>query len=167
MRSLPRKAGKEEKIIFSAEAMPKALRFSLIASLVFFLDRVTKIYIMTHYAAGDGFPVIPGIFHVTFVRNTGAAFGMMREHLPVLIVISVGFILFFIFFLLKKIFTPMLWAWALIIAGALGNLYDRLFYGYVVDFLDFRVWPVFNFADSAICIGVAAVCLEGFMRKKN
>lgn len=178
MRSLPRKTGKEEEVIFFPPVMGKAIRFVLPACLLLFLDRITKNFILSNYPEGGGFPVIPGIFHVTHVKNTGAAFGLMKQQQFLLIAVSLAFIFVFIFFVAKKIFSAenetegargslAVVAWSLIVAGALGNLYDRIFYGYVVDFLDFRVWPVFNVADSAICIGVGLIVLETILHRKR
>lgn len=58
------------------------------------------------------------------------------------------------------------WPWSLVIGGTLGNLYDRLHYGYVVDFLDLRVWPVFNIADASICAGVFMIALGLFKKER-
>lgn len=140
---------------------------------VFFLDRFFKILILNHYPEGGGFPVIPGIFHITRVNNTGAAFGMLKGYGAILIVISVLFVVFLLFYLLRRVFSkkaPSKFlseaAWSLIIAGAAGNLFDRARYGYVVDFLDFRIWPVFNLADASICIGVFLVAWSLWKQKK-
>ena len=101
--------------------------------------------------------MLPGVFHVTLVHNTGAAFGILKNEPKFLIGISVAAVLAIVFFLRRRSFS-----WALIIGGTFGNLYDRLQYGYVIDFLDFRVWPVFNLADASICIGVAWIVWSFF-----
>ena len=107
--------------------------------------------------------MIPGIFHVTRVNNTGAAFGILKGQGPVLILVSAVCIAFLMVTLFKNTFRgTSLAAWSLVLAGALGNLYDRLRYGYVVDFLDLRVWPVFNVADVSICLGAFLVALHYF-----
>lgn len=136
------------------------------------MDRIAKVFILSRYAEGEGFPVWPGVFHLTRVNNTGAAFGILKGAAPLLIAISIVSVLILSAYLFRELFaknckthSPGLshYAWALVIGGALGNLYDRLRYGYVVDFLDFRVWPVFNIADSAICVGVFFIFL-GFLK---
>ncbi|MGH7198905.1 MAG: signal peptidase II [Candidatus Omnitrophota bacterium] len=140
----------------------KRLFFFLIPA-IFLLDRVLKILVIRFLSEGEGFPVIPGIFHVTRVNNTGAAFGILRGNGAFLILISALCIAFLVFYLLKNSFrglAPV--AWSLVLAGALGNLYDRLRYGYVVDFLDLRVWPVFNAADVSICLGAFLIVLHLF-----
>ena len=108
----------------------------------------------------------PGVFHLTRVNNTGAAFGIFRNGSAVLSVFSALSVLLIAAYLagLFGARARNAAAWALVAGGALGNLYDRLALGYVVDYLDFRVWPVFNFADACISIGVAWVVLQ-LMRK--
>ncbi len=150
----------------------KFLPLSIIV-FVFFLDRLVKNLILENYSAGGGFAVIPGLFHITRVNNTGAAFGMLKGYGTMLIVISALFVVFLLLGLLRSVFSsdaPSKFlseaAWSLILAGAVGNLFDRVRYGYVVDFLDFRVWPVFNLADASICVGVFLVALGLWERKK-
>jgi signal peptidase II len=99
-------------------------------------------------------PLIPGAVHLTSIQNTGAGFGLLRGQQSLLILISlvvVGVILYHLPVIMKERKTVL--PYALLWGGALGNLIDRVYFGYVVDFLDFRVWPVFNIADSAITIG--------------
>ena len=172
MCSLPRKARKEEEII-------RKFPFLWVIPSVYLLDRFFKILIVKRFLEGEGFPVIPGVFHVTRVNNTGAAFGILKGYGAVLLVLSAACILFLAVYLLRSIFlkpreasgaTRLSFAsqtaWSLVIAGALGNLYDRFRYGYVVDFLDFRIWPVFNVADASICAGVLLVTLSFLKRNK-
>lgn len=105
---------------------------------------------------GSTVPVIKGIFHLTLVENTGAAFGIFRDHPAVFVAIAAGFSFLVVLFIVIKrrvLSAPEKFALSLILGGTLGNLTDRLRFGYVVDFLDFRVWPVFNAADSCITIG--------------
>ena len=104
--------------------------------------------------------MLSGVLHVTRVNNTGAAFGLWRDSPQVLVTLSAVSVLvmlgcgLFVTFRNRTI-APTLYGWMLVIAGASGNLYDRIRFGYVIDFIDLRVWPVFNVADSAICLGVA------------
>ena len=130
--------------------------------VVFILDRVSKLWVLAHLAEGEGFPLWKGVFHITRVNNTGAAFGLWLDcpsFLAAITAVSLFAILIHLFRLehQKRKKQKNFHCWALVAGGALGNLYDRLSFGYVVDFLDFRVWPVFNIADSAICIGVLVV----------
>ena len=145
--------------------------FPLLAILfIFILDRITKFMIVGHWAEGQSLSVWPGVFHLTRVNNTGAAFGLMKQHSFLLILISVVCVIGLLAVLVKGFFVksyPRNVALALITAGAAGNLYDRLCFGYVIDFLDFRIWPVFNFADSAICIGIFLIILTLMKPGKN
>jgi signal peptidase II len=101
-------------------------------------------------------PVIKNVFHITYVQNTGAAFSILKDKTFLFTVVSSIVIVIITLVLIKlpakhKAFGIVM---ALILGGAMGNFIDRLRFGYVVDFLDFRVWPVFNIADCAIVIGV-------------
>jgi signal peptidase II len=101
-------------------------------------------------------PVIKNVFHITYVQNTGAAFSILKGKTFLFTVVSSIVIVIITLVLIKlpakhKAFGIVM---ALILGGAMGNFIDRLRFGYVVDFLDFRVWPVFNIADCAIVIGV-------------
>ncbi len=125
-----------------------------IVVLIIALDRLTKLIVTKQLALNQTVPVIKGVFHFTLVQNKGAAFGILKNQLPLFIVTSL-FAIFLIYFELKntKHSRGYSVSLSLILAGALGNLIDRLFLGYVIDFLDFRIWPVFNVADIAITIG--------------
>ena len=127
----------------------------LIALLVFILDRVTKIVAVSNMSYGQSIHILPNIFHFTFVLNNGTAFGLFKGANSALAVLSVLVITLIIFYVLKNkvsTFASSL-ALGLILGGAIGNLFDRIRFGYVIDFIDFRIWPVFNIADSAITIG--------------
>lgn len=116
-------------------------------------------------------PIIEDVFHFTYVQNTGAAFSMWKEQWVVLIllplvVIAVGFVLMII--KRNKWDKMMLTAVAFICGGGLGNLIDRMVFGYVVDLFDFRVFPVFNIADIFICVGCGLMILDVlFFERKN
>ncbi|MFA4889529.1 MAG: signal peptidase II [Candidatus Omnitrophota bacterium] len=118
------------------------------------LDQLSKILIVKNLFLGQSLPVINGVFHLSLVHNRGAAFGILNNLTPLFILTSLAAVIL-IFASLKKNRSISLenFALSLILAGALGNLIDRIFLGYVIDFLDFRVWPVFNVADSAITVG--------------
>lgn len=123
---------------------------------VFLLDQLTKIYIAKNFLLNQSVPLIKGILYFTLVHNRGAAFGILKNQLPVLIfAAAVAIILIYLNIRKnkKKELSVYNFALSLILAGALGNLVDRLTFGYVVDFIDFRIWPVFNIADSAITVG--------------
>ncbi len=132
------------------------LRFLSIVFFVFSLDRILKTLVVRMYSEGQGFPVLAGIFHITRVNNTGAAFGVLKGSGNFLLTVSFSLVIALAVYLFlngRRALIP--WTGALVLAGALGNLYDRVRFGYVIDFLDFRVWPVFNVADASICLGVS------------
>jgi len=126
----------------------------IIVLLILSLDQLSKYIIVHNLQLGQSIPVVKGIFYITLVQNRGAAFGVLKNQLPVFIITALVAIFLIISALKNKRYKAIYaFALALILSGAIGNLIDRVFLGYVVDFLDFRVWPVFNIADSAITIG--------------
>lgn len=142
--------------------------------LIIGLDQVSKFFLNNNLVLNHEYPVIKGFFYLTLVHNRGAAFGILRNQLPLFVLTSVLAIALIYFNLKKSAGNKRLhlsdWALVLILAGAVGNLIDRLFLGYVVDFLDFRIWPVFNIADSSITIGgvlLAWVLLRGAGKKSS
>jgi signal peptidase II len=146
--------------------------YLLLAGVIIVSDRLSKIYIRAHVALDFGnIPVIPHFFSITHVENTGAAFSLMANwprnlRAPLLIGFS-AFALLLVCYILWK--TPRRFTWtglamALILGGAAGNLYDRVRYGHVTDFLHFYIgphaWPDFNVADSAIVVGATLLILD-------
>jgi signal peptidase II len=128
----------------------------IIVFSVLFLDQLTKLLATKNILLNQTLPVINNIFHLTLVHNRGAAFGIFKNQALIFILISV--IIIFVLYRKLKIMKKARLditgiSFALILAGAIGNLIDRMLFGYVIDFLDFRIWPVFNIADSAITIG--------------
>lgn len=140
--------------------------YYLIAALIYILDQASKYFIGRYLTAGESVPVVQGVFHLTLVNNTGAAFGMFRGYPYLFVVMAVVFAGVAVYFLKKKsssLNTLEKVAISLLLGGTLGNLTDRLRFGFVVDFLDFRIWPVFNVADSAITIGAAVLAFSIIM----
>jgi signal peptidase II len=142
--------------------------FYLVIAAVLIADQLTK-YLALHYlAVGDTYPVVPNIFHLTLVHNTGIAFGFFRQH-PQILLILISFSLLFLFFwgtTQKALPLSQHLTFGMILGGAVGNWIDRIRFGAVIDFLDFRVWPVFNIADSAITVGVTLLAFF-LLRKKS
>jgi signal peptidase II len=143
-----------------------------IAAMVVFFDRVTKIWIVSHIKLGHAIVVIPKVFRLTHVLNTGAAFSMFEGSTSPTLVrnLLIGFsvvAVVVVLLLIGKIgrsITLTSVALALILGGAVGNLYDRVRFAYVVDFLEVHIvhyhWPDFNVADSAIVVGACLLLLE-------
>lgn len=135
-----------------------------LAVLVFTADQVSKQIVANSLLLGESRPVIDGVFHFSYLRNPGAAFGILPDHTEVLLILTL-YVLAAIVYLGIRIADdrPMLQvALGLVLGGTLGNFSDRVLRGGIVDFLDFRVWPVFNIADMALVIG-AALLLVGFI----
>ena len=122
---------------------------------VFLLDQISKQFIKTFLSYGESWPG-DGVFRLTHVTNSGAAFGFFTNATPVLVVasiIAIGFLIYF--YRTHTAPRPILrLAIGLQMGGALGNLTDRLYAGAVVDFIDLAWWPVFNVADSSIVVGM-------------
>jgi signal peptidase II len=145
----------------------------LISALVILFDRLSKNWIVHRIRPGYDIPIIPGVFRLSHVLNTGAAFSLL-ENLPPngvrlgLITFSViaAVIVFTLLWRTGRAFTLTSVAFALILGGALGNLYDRIRFHHVVDFLAVKIvhynWPDFNVADSCIVIGAGLLLLEIF-----
>ncbi|MBS3994798.1 MAG: signal peptidase II [Alkaliphilus sp.] len=127
----------------------------IIFILIFGLDQVTKLIVLKNFALYESKPIIEGIFHLTYVRNIGAAFSILQNQRTFLIITSSIVMIIIIWFLLSKKYpnTMVLYSLILVLAGAMGNLVDRIRFGYVVDFFDFMIWPVFNIADMSIVVG--------------
>ncbi len=137
-----------------------------IGASVFCLDRLSKIILCNRMSPGESIPVFPDIFNITLVFNKGIAFGLFSRppYLFPYIAAIAALILLFIFY--KKTNMASSVYLGLISGGAIGNLADRLRFGCVIDFLDFRVWPVFNIADSAITIG-AILLAAGILKERT
>jgi signal peptidase II len=145
----------------------------VLSALVILTDRLTKNWIVAHIKAGSHITVIPNVFRLTHVLNTGAAFSLGESFSPLLVRnVLVGFsilavlIVFVMLWRVGRTLTPTSAALALILGGAIGNLYDRLALKHVVDFLEVKIvhyhWPDFNVADSCIVIGACLLILEIF-----
>jgi signal peptidase II len=159
---------------FDPKPFDKRIVVLIISALVVVLDRITKHIVAVQLPNGQAHTVIPGIFRITDVHNTGAAFSMFAENASpetvrnILIAFSViaVIILFGMLWRVGRHLTVTSVALALILGGAFGNLYDRVRYHYVIDFLEVHIvryhWPDFNVADSCIVIGACLLLIEIF-----
>ena len=151
--------------------------FEIIMTIVFlFLDQFSKFLIVKNMNIYDSIPILKEIFHITYIHNTGIVFGMLTGHNFYILIGTVIFIVLFLFSLRKdfvKIYSEnkhnivFKLSLAMFLGGALGNILDRFFRGFVVDFLDFRVWPVFNFADSFICVSFFVFAVYFLSKEKS
>jgi len=126
---------------------------------VVILDQFSKYIVVENMALGESIPIIEEVFHLTYILNPGAAFGMFAHNRLFFIAIAVVVIGIIIWARREILASP--WevkaGCGLFLGGAIGNLIDRARQGMVIDFFDFRIWPVFNIADIAICIGVGLI----------
>ena len=169
------------------------MKYILFLSMpLYALDQLTKYFILRDIAQDEPRVVINGFFHLVNITNSGAAFGSFKNNNAFFIIISSVALLFALVLLLRRPDAGAsdkprsLWlthdAWrdvslALLLAGVLGNLTDRLLYGHVIDFLLFdfgshvprflHPWPAFNVADSCICIAVVCFIIHSFRQEKK
>ncbi|HEB89790.1 MAG TPA: signal peptidase II [Deltaproteobacteria bacterium] len=159
--------------------MKKSSRNTRILLVVFLLafvsDQLTKAWVIGHFHYGELHVVIPGFFNLTYVRNPGGAFSFLAtlsEGFRQVFFMGTGLVAVILLIAYFRRLDPRAWIPAVaigsILGGAIGNLTDRVLYGEVIDFLDFRliggyVWPTFNLADSWIVIGVGILMIEMFL----
>ncbi|GAB4169452.1 MAG: signal peptidase II [Terrimicrobiaceae bacterium] len=136
---------------------------------LYIADQTSKLAVLRSISPEDLVPVIPGFFNLVNVANTGAAFGMLKGASTFFALLSVVAIVVISVLIRRGAFSDGLsrTAAALLLAGVLGNLTDRLLHGHVVDFLDFILpwygrWPAFNVADSCICIAAGLFLIAAF-----
>jgi len=143
----------------------------LIALCVVLLDQASKEWVRGTFSLHESIPLIQDFFNLTYIRNTGAAWGMFSGQTWALSLLALVMLVLLILFR-RRILPPGILnrvALGLLSGGIIGNLLDRLRLDYVTDFLDFHVgtwhWPAFNIADSAICIGVGLYVLGTLLAK--
>ena len=147
-------------------------KYLLITSLFFIIDLISKIILNKVLILGKSIKVIKNFFYITLCHNNGAAFSILRDKQILLIIITV-IVLFFIYKYMNKENMKGLegFAFSMITGGILGNLFDRIVYNYVIDFLDFRFfgynYPVFNLADSFIVVGVILLVINSIREMKH
>ena len=152
------------------------LSFLWLSAVAFLLDLLTKYIVVQKFDLYESVNVLP-VFNLTYVRNYGAAFSFLADHdgwqKDFFILLAIGISLMLAYFMKKNRADQTLQnaAYALIIGGALANMVDRAYNGFVVDFFDFYWdiyhYPVFNVADIAICIGAGLLALDAFKGDKN
>ena len=135
--------------------------FFVIALALILFDQITKFLIRLFMTKGQSIALIKNILYIIYVQNTGAGFGLFQNSVGILIWFSI-IVLGLLFYFYDKIpFVPR----ALLVAGVIGNLIDRIFLKFVVDFVDFRIWPAFNVADSCLTIGVILLAIYIIKKK--
>lgn len=136
-----------------------------------YLDQLSKYLAVIYLKGGESFPIIKNVLHLTYVENEGAAFGMLKDHRWIFMIISSVAIIGLFVYLVKNYKASRLQSVALtmIIAGGIGNMIDRVVLGYVVDFIDFTLinFAIFNVADSFVCVGVGLLIIYLLMTLKR
>ncbi|MBW3013890.1 signal peptidase II [Candidatus Woesearchaeota archaeon] len=136
----------------------------LLSVLIIVVDQFTKM-LVKKLELGKTIQLIPDFFNITYIHNYGAGFGTFQNWGFVLILISFVALGFSIYFFFKLKDNIILYLDALLIGGILGNLIDRLAYGYVIDFLDFIIWPIFNVADMMITTSIFLLIIYLWFKK--
>ena len=151
----------------------------LISALIVFADRFTKLWVEAHIRMGGAIPVIPRVLRITHWTNDGAAFSLFADsaspHIVRLVLVSfaslAALVVLVMMVRLGNQFTLTTVALALIFAGAVGNVHDRILYGSVTDFIEVHIfsyhWPDFNVADSAVVTGACLLLLDSLLPKKR
>jgi signal peptidase II len=138
----------------------------IIAASVIILDQITKYLAKSLLQLNTPLVLLKNFFNLTLVHNRGAAFGMFENQLLMFVAISILAIAIILFSLRNKKNTLIFkFSLSLILGGAIGNLIDRIRFGFVIDFLDFRIWPVFNLADSFITVAAILLAWELLFNK--
>lgn len=150
----------------------RALALFVPAMIVVALDQVTKAVALASLEAGETTPVIDGVLHWTLQRNPGAAFGIAPRFPLVFTILAAGISAAIIVSLKRMPDRAHVLTFGLVLGGAVGNLIDRIvrppgvFRGHVIDFIDLRVWPVFNIADSAVVVGVLVLLIVSWRAER-
>jgi len=151
---------------------------AIISAVIIALDQATKLYVDANFRLHESMPVIRGFFNLTYVRNKGAAFGILADNavrIPFFITVSIVAMLGILWYInrIRNDQKLAVFSLSLVFAGAFGNLIDRVRLGEVIDFLDVfwqrYHWPAFNVADSAITVGVTLLLIDMWCedRKKS
>lgn len=143
------------------------MRFYLPVFVFYFVDQIIKILVRRFMYPSQSIQ-ITNFLYLTHVQNKGAAFGLFKNMYFFLLfvgVLMVVLILYFHFNLKRDDIRQI--PLGFILAGSLGNLTDRIFFGFVTDYIDFRIWPVFNLADTLINVGIFWILLSLIFRKRN
>lgn len=150
----------------------KTLKILLIIISIFLLDRFTKVLVINNLTLGESLSVIDGFFSITYVNNHGAAFGIMDGKVIFIVIVSVLIFAYLIYEIRKdshsKLITTSI---SFVIGGLLGNLFDRVVYGHVIDFFDFNFFgydfAIFNVGDAFIVIGTILLAIGFLLEERN
>ncbi len=135
-----------------------------ISLLIVVVDQFTK-YFVKKLELGQTIEIIPDFLNLTYIHNFGAGFGTFQNWGSILILISIIALIAAVYFFIKLKDKVVLYLIALLVGGIIGNMIDRLAYGYVIDFLDFIIWPIFNVADMMITISIFLLIIYLWFKK--
>lgn len=140
-----------------------------ITCIVLLLDQFIKYMVNKFMKVNTGIDIIPKFFKIFYVRNTGAAFSILEDNTILLIIISVVFIVILDLYIKKeKSFTKLsVISLGMIMGGIFGNLLDRIIYHSVIDYLSFGKFPIFNLADTCICVGVGLLIINELIKVRK
>lgn len=143
----------------------------IITIICILIDFISKLLVINNLEVGTGITIIPSFFSISYIQNTGAAWGMFSNGTLLLAAVSMIFLFFAIKYIyeLKKISKLSIFTYGMLIGGIIGNLIDRLFRNYVVDFLSFNIFgyhfPVFNIADCFIVVSIILIVIETLLKE--
>lgn len=143
------------------------MRLGILTLILVMIDQLSKYYIQSTMMLGESIPIWEDIFHITYILNPGAAFGMMANQTAFFIVLALAIVGAVIYFYptIRRESRTMKIGIGLLLGGAIGNLIDRVQIGMVVDFFDFRIWPIFNIADIGIVCGAGIILVVSFLTR--
>ena len=149
--------------------------YLVLAAALIVADQAVKSIVQSHLTLLQSVPVIEGVFHLTYIQNTGAAFSILEGQKVLFILLTSLVSLLILGYVIKNRRSGSRWLLiplTSVAAGGIGNLIDRIRLGYVVDYLDFRIWPIFNIADMAVTVGCGFLIIYFFViepknKKKN
>lgn len=141
--------------------------FTIVVLVSLIIDQIIKFFVENNMY-GKSIDIVENIFSLTYVQNRGAAWGIFSGNDWILKIFASILIIVIIIFVYKTCKNNLEFIFGgLIVGGAIGNLIDRIIRGYVVDFLDFKFWPVFNFADICIVLGCLLLIIEIWLKERN
>ena len=141
----------------------------ILAVFVLGLDQWSKYLVRASMQMGESIPIMDSIFHLTYIENEGVAFGLFSGHTNIFVLVSILVLIGLLIFVWKESSQSLLlhYGAALVVSGALGNIIDRAMKASVTDMFDFRIWPIFNIADIAVCVGFVLLVLYLFFSSED
>lgn len=147
--------------------MNNKVKISISSIILIVIDVVIKLIISNNLILNQSISVINNFFYITYVKNTGVAWSILSGKINLIIVITLAIIMLLIIYIFnKKSYSVLeIISYSMLLSGSIGNLIDRIIYGYVIDYLDFNIlgydYPIFNFADICIVIGIVLILIFG------